>query len=491
MAEPSGIPNAGSAQASSASAPWWSRLFQPVDIASLIYFRVTFGLLMFIDIAGYTISGHLHRKWVEPTFRFEYYGFDWVPMLSGEAFYFLAAVQMAAALGVMAGVLYRWSAIALCLSITWFFLFDQSNYQNHHYLICLISAVAIFLPAHRSHSWDVQRRPELRSDVAPAWPLWLLRAQMGIAYFYAGLAKLHADWFQGAPVSIWFAERAHYPVIGPWLNTEAAIRLVSYGGVFFDLLVVPFLLWRRTRFWAFLAAVGFHLANATIFSIGIFPFLSIALTVLFFTPATHRKLVSLFERKKKSRKKRAPALNMHQPAFQWRRPVLVCLGLYLAWQMLMPFRHFLYPGNANWTEEGHRFAWHMMLRRKAATAEFIIRHQNPEYAWKVSAQDYLTDWQYRKMAYHPDMILQFAHHIAADLQGKGHTNFTVHALAFASLNGRPPTMLIDPSVDLAREPRNLRSAAWILPLGNRASLPPAIFTTNTVPPRLPMPGNQR
>src|SRR5690606_7982008 len=147
------------------------------------------------------------------------------------------------------------------LCVTLFFLFDQSNYQNHHYLICLMTAVAIFLPAHRSLSWDARHRPSLKSDIVPAWTLWLLGAHMAIAYFYGGLAKLHADWFLGAPVRIWFAERGHYPVIGRWLNTEGAVMFVSYGGVLFDLLVVPFLLWRKTRFWAFLAAVGFHLAN--------------------------------------------------------------------------------------------------------------------------------------------------------------------------------------------------------------------------------------
>lgn len=436
---------------------------------------------MFIDIAGYTITGHLDRKWVDAAFRFQYYGFEWVPMPSGESFYLLVAIQMISALGVMLGCFYRLSAITLFVAVSLFFLFDQSNYQNHHYLICLLGAVTIFLPAHRSHSLDARRRPWLKSGFAPAWTLWLLRTHMAIAYFYGGIAKLHADWFQGAPVRIWFGERAHDPLIGRLLNTEAAIWIVTYGGVLFDLLIVPLLLWRKTRWWAFLAAIGFHLSNATIFSIGIFPFLSIALTALFFTPATHRKILTVLTPKRKRIWPNSGG-DLDLPAFRWRKTILVILSLYLTWQLLMPFRHFLYPGNPNWSEEGHRFAWHMMLRRKSATVTFIVYHPRIRYAWRYDHSRHLTSWQYRKMAYHPDMILQFAHFIDAQLEKEGYPDASVHALAFASLNGRPPSMLIDPALNLAEVPRNLKTAAWILPLESPSTIPPHLLTEHTNPP---------
>ena len=35
--------------------------------------------------------------------------------------------------------------------------------------------------------------------------------------------------------------------------------------------------------------------------------------------------------------------------------------LFLGIQFLLPLRHLLYPGNVNWTEEGFRFAWRVML----------------------------------------------------------------------------------------------------------------------------------
>ncbi len=50
------------------------------------------------------------------------------------------------------------------------------------------------------------------------------------------------------------------------------------------------------------------------------------------------------------------------------------LSLLVTWfavQCLVPLRHLLYLGNVSWTEEGHRFAWHMKLRDKQGRADFV------------------------------------------------------------------------------------------------------------------------
>ena len=70
-----------------------------------------------------------------------------------------------------------------CLGFSYVFLLDQANYLNHWYLICLLSFLLIFVPAHRALSVDAWLRPGLRSEQAPAWALWLLRAQMGVRVF--------------------------------------------------------------------------------------------------------------------------------------------------------------------------------------------------------------------------------------------------------------------------------------------------------------------
>ena len=100
------------------------------------------------------------------------------------------------------------------------------------------------VPAHRAKSFDAFLRPKRRSDTLPTWCLWLLRSQVGLVYFFAGVAKLNSDWLRGEPIRQWLADRDDYPLIGSWLDTEAAVWFFGYGGLIFDLAVAPALLWR-------------------------------------------------------------------------------------------------------------------------------------------------------------------------------------------------------------------------------------------------------
>jgi hypothetical protein len=141
------------------------------------------------------------------------------------------------------------------------------------------------------------------------------------------------------------------------------------------------------------------------------------------------------------------------------------LGLYLAVQLLVPLRHHLYPGNVSWTEEGHRFSWHMKLRDKQATARFVAVDPASGAVEMIRPRGYgLTSEQAGDMLGKPAMVLQFAHHVAGELREQGRENVEIHALIAVSLNGRDPQLLIDPTVDLVAQRRTLAPAEWILPL---------------------------
>ena len=141
------------------------------------------------------------------------------------------------------------------------------------------------------------------------------------------------------------------------------------------------------------------------------------------------------------------------------------IGVWLAFQVLFPLRHLLYPGSPSWTEQGHRFAWQMKLRDKDAEATFFVRDPATGREWRVALERYLLRHQAREMESRPDMILQFAHYLAREwAQTHGVERAEVRARVCASLNGRKAVLLIDPDRDLARVERSLRHADWILPL---------------------------
>ena len=146
--------------------------------------------------------------------------------------------------------------------------------------------------------------------------------------------------------------------------------LFSYSGLLIDLLAAPLLLWQPTRYWMLSALLLFHFMNEQLFSIGVFPVLASALTLLFLPPDWPRRVFKW------------PHPGDQAPTFpRLPKPALAALATYLALQTLLPLRHWLYLGNVSWTEEGHRYAWHMKLRDKDCTATFEL--VTPNESWDV------------------------------------------------------------------------------------------------------------
>ena len=454
----------GSTDITTPSAPPWQRPFARIDIASLVYFRIAFGAILLWEVWRYFDHDWIRRYWIEPSFHFTYYGFGWARPWPADGMYIHFVALGALAVLIILGLWYRLGAILFFLGFTYMFLLEQARYLNHFYMVALVSFLMIFMPANRAFAIDALRRPQIRSDTAPAWTIWLLRFQIGLVFFFGGIAKLNPDWLAGEPVRMWLADRADYPFIGPFVAEEWMVYRFVIGGILIDLFIAPALLWRRTRPFAFIVAIIFNLTNAWIFQIGIFPWMMIAAALIFFSPDWPRRIFGvLFQRSRAARPKTGPPI---LPVALGSREILTItlLGLYVAVQLLVPFRHFLYPGNPSWTEEGHRFAWHMKLRNKNSRATFFVTDPTTNLDRTVDPTEYLTRWQARKMAGRPDMILQFAHHLARQAREEGHQNAQVRAQVRTSLNGRERQLLIDPDVDLAAQPRTLKPAPWILPL---------------------------
>jgi hypothetical protein len=361
-----------------------AQLFMPVDIASIVYFRIAFGAIMLWEVWCYFDHGWIKRYYIDPSFHFKYYGFDWVRPWPGDGMYLHFYVLGALAICIMVGLFYRLSTTLFFLGFTYIFLLDKTNYLNHFYLISLISLILIFVPAHRAFSIDALLRPKIRSERAPTWSLWLLRAQLGIAYFYGGIAKLNGDWLRGEPMRMWLAARTDFPLIGHWFTEDWAAYVFSYGGLLFDLLFVPCVLWWRTRFLALGVALIFHLMNSRLFSIGIFPWFMIAANLLYLTPDWPRRIF---------RRGRTIGDQITNPPNNVRvgqHVIAAVLGLYLAGQILVPLRHYLYPGDVHWTEEGHYFSWRMKLRDKTGQAHFFVTDPVSQSQWEVDPFAYVT-----------------------------------------------------------------------------------------------------
>ena len=148
--------------------------------------------------------------------------------------------------------------------------------------------------------------------------------------------------------------------------------------------------------------------------------------------------------------------------------VLGLLVVWVAFQLLMPLRHFAIPGKVHWTEEGHNFAWHMKLRDKDSSGFFVVTDPVSGNTSEVDPGDFLNSRQERKMTSRSQMIVQFAHHLESLLRDAGYEDVEIRATIYASLNGRDSLLLVDPEVDLTEVAyRWFGHADWI----NRLQVP--------------------
>jgi uncharacterized membrane protein YphA (DoxX/SURF4 family) len=269
------------------------RLSARADPASLAVLRAGIGALIAWEVWREYDLGFLRADYLEPAFLFRWWLFEWVRPLPEPWFFAVFGVVVAAGLLVAAGFLYRPAAAVLCAGFTYLFLLEKSRYLNHRYLACLLAFLLVLAPAHAAYSVDARRKPWLRSVGAPVWALWLMRFQVGVPYFFAGVAKLNFDWLVRAePLHMWLADRTDFPVIGEMFTSLPFVHFLALSSAALDLAVPFLLLHRRTRAPAYALALLFHFMNSRLFNIGMFPWMMIVATTVFFEPDWPRRVAA-------------------------------------------------------------------------------------------------------------------------------------------------------------------------------------------------------
>lgn len=427
-------------------------LREPVDAAGLNALRRLLGLVLAVAIARFALNGWIDALLVRPAFHFHYFGFGWWPELSAPWVYVAFGVSFLAAVVLALGTWPRVAAGTFCVAFTGCELIDQTLYLNHYYLVSLLTGLLALLPA------------ETR---VPRWIYWALRVQVGVVYFYAGVAKLNADWLLRAePLTTWLATFADLPLVGDLFESRPTAYAMSWVGAFFDLTIAGWLVWPKTRALAYIALLLFHALIWLLFPVGIFSWVMVVAATAFFEPGWPRRWVArvvLLQRWFPRPEPAAAMTPLADPQSRaWAQVGSAFLLVHLALQVLLPLRHLLYPGDVNWTNEGFRFAWRVMLVEKVGHVEFIVK--DGEANERVFPERELTRLQYAQMSVQPDMIQQYALHLAERYRAERGHDVNVYADAWASLNGRPAARLIEPEVDLAHTRVSLAPATWIVPL---------------------------
>lgn len=429
-------------------------LFKHIDNSSLIVFRIIFGLLCFLESVGAIFTGWVKTTLVDPKFTFNFIGLDFLQPLPGNGMYFCYALMSLFGLFIMVGYKYRVSM--LCFTIMWSatYLMQKSSYNNHYYLLMLLSSLMVFLPAHKYASVDVKLNPDIKSISMPQWCKGVFVIQLFIVYTYASVAKLYPDWLDTTVIELLMKGKKNYFLVGDLLQQKGVHYILAYGGILFDGLVIPLLLFKTTRKYIFFVSIIFHLFNSIIFQIGIFPYLSLAFTLFFFEPKT---IQGLFLKKKVF----YDADEVFIP--NYKTPLITVFSIYFLIQIALPLRHHLIEDDVLWTEEGHRLSWRMMLRIKRGHATYRVENKETGTKVYIKLEDYLTKKQQRLATSKPDVIWQFSQRLKDEFFEKGE-DVAVFVNCKISVNGKPYQNLINPEIDLASVDWNaFKHSDWILP----------------------------
>lgn len=428
--------------------------FKHIDNSALIVFRILFGLLCFLESVGAILTGWVKNTLIDPKFTFSFIGFEWLQPLPGNGMYIYYTIMGIFGLLIMVGYKYRFSVIAFTVMWCGVYFMQKSSYNNHYYLLMYLGGLMAIQPANRYYSIDAKLNPSIRSISMPRWCSWLFIIQMFIVYTYGAIAKMYGDWFDTTVMELLMKQKSHYWLIGDLLQEKWIHYFLSYGGILFDGLVIPMLLWKPTRNLAFYASIFFHLFNSFVFQVGIFPYLSLAFILFFYDPkVVHR----IFLRKKPFYE----GNKVDEPKYKsW---IIGFFVLYFSIHVALPLRHHFIKDDVLWTEEGHRMSWRMMLRVKHGYGAYKVVDKQTKEVYRIKLDDYLTKKQQHNVKAKPDFIWQFAQYLKKDFAGQG-KDVSVYASIFLSVNGRPNKQLIDPTVDLAAVEWDVfKHSNWILP----------------------------
>lgn len=427
-------------------------LFKAIDNSPLVVFRIFFGFLVACESFGAIFTGWVKRILIDPQVTFSFIGFEWLKPLPGFGMYFYFIAMGVFGLAIMLGYRYRIAIISYTILWAGVYFMQKTAYNNHYYLLLLISFLMIFLPSNSYASLDVRQNRIKEENTMPYWISLLFIIQVAIVYVFASIAKFYPDWLDGTFTRNLLADSTNVITLKKLFLQKWFYLFIAYMGIIFDLLIVPLLLFKKTRMLALLASLTFHLFNAIFLEIGIFPFFALTFALFFYEPETIR---SVFLRRKTS----IETDNGHSN-YYGKKIVYFLIIPYLIIQLLLPLRHHFIEGDVLWTEEGHRLSWRMMLRERNGFIHIRIKDLK---TGEESLYDYrknLTDKQIQNLATKPDFIWQYCQYIKKEFKGK---DIAIFINCKNSINRKEYKTLIDPKFDMAKAKWDyFRHNEWLL-----------------------------
>ena len=419
-------------------------LNNPVPSISISIFRFFFSLILLVQSCYFILGEFIDRSIIQPFILFPF--IRGLEPVSTTLLIGLGYIMLIANIGMLFNKFARFSTLVFLLCFTYFWLLDKGYFNNHYYFISLICFL-LFL---------VEKIPSYRKNIhTPKMYLVSLQLMVFIVYFIAGVNKLNPYWLCDLQPMRHILELKAEITNNDFFKQEIIILGASYLGLIFDLCVGFFLFFKRTRLFAFIVIILFHLTNYFLFKdvgeIGVFPFLMISTIILFIDPRYLNQVLNI---------KTKPLIKIPRSLIM--NNFILC---FLIIQFILPFRHVLFKGNVDYNGIGQRFAWRMKIMYKESDINYFIINKMTQEKYTVNIATMLTNRQYNNLKYFPDLIIPLAKKIQLEANEKfGIKNAKVTCEYSISFMGKNTQYLFSPKLDLTKIKPNTLTTKWLLPL---------------------------
>ncbi|XP_073444668.1 vitamin K-dependent gamma-carboxylase [Dendrobates tinctorius] len=451
-----------------------SLMNRPTDPAGLGVFRFLFGLLMVLDIPQERGLSYLDHKYLDGLDVCRFPLFNSLKPLPLDWMYLTYVIMLLGALGITLGLFYRLSCLCFLLPYWYVFFLDKTTWNNHSYLYGLIGFQLTLMNANRYWSIDGLFSPRQRNAHVPLWNYTLLRFQIFIVYFIAGIKKLDADWVEGYSMGSLSRHWLFDPFKLFLSEDMTSLIVVHWGGLILDLTAGYILFFDVTRPIAMFFVSYFHCMNSQLFSIGMFSYTMLATSPLFCYPDWPRRLVSKFPRclhwglphtkpPQKSSECVYPGQKGKASTGLRHKLGAIFTVIYIVEQLFLPYSHFITQGYNNWTNGLYGYSWDMMVHSRS--------HQHVKITYRDGVTGdvgYLNPGvftQTRRWKDHADMLKQYSTCLQGLLGAYNISEPEIYFDVWVSINDRFQQRLYDPTVDIVKaEWSPFHKTTWVQPL---------------------------
>ena len=462
-------------------------LFNPINPSIVCLYRIIFGCFMLYQVIVYYKMDYTYQFMAGPQVLFPYNGLEFIIPVQIEILKVIHFILLISTIFIIVGYRYRLASLVFFLGFTYFYLVDVTLYNNHFYLISLISLALIFINADVKYS--IKSKKNISQNIRiPAWNQHILIFLVSLPYFFGAIAKLSDNWLK-TDLTLLIFENVRDTILNVLIPDDLFLILIKYGSIIYDFSIVFLLLNKKTRKIGVILLLIFNLMNGNILfdDIGLFPLLMIFSTILFFDPENinnyiikllpsknqnkilNKREIKLLKRKEKNNLLEQKNYN-YLNRISWNNKEKITtlfLALFFLFHVLFPLRHFLLTNNPEWTGLGSHFSWRMKMQAKEITNFNVYAiNRNTNYRVNIDVRSYLSKNQIKHIADDPRNLIHLAKYFYPLIEKNYRFKDPKVIIELdVKFNGFKSQNYISPSTDLVRLDTNpFSNKNWILPL---------------------------